>query len=92
MGAQQVSGLICARTETEGKGAGYLRCSPEVFGTGGLRTLNTDVAGNRLVRLAVSNRLDFDLDQDFSLMCVYCNPRSLPLLHAPEKSAQWNYT
>ena len=42
MGTQQVSGLFCARTETEGKGAGYLFCSPEVPGTGGLRMLNNN--------------------------------------------------
>ena len=40
MGTQQVSGLICARTETEGKGAEYLLCSSEVPGTGGLRMLS----------------------------------------------------
>jgi len=34
MGTQQVSGVICARTKTEGKGAGYLFCSPEVPGAG----------------------------------------------------------
>ena len=39
MGTQQVSGLFCARTETEGKEAGYLFCSPEVPGTG--VTINT---------------------------------------------------
>ena len=33
MGTQQVSGLFCAHTETEGKGAGCLFCSPEVPGT-----------------------------------------------------------
>ena len=42
MGTQQVSGVICARTETEGKGAGYLFCSPEVPGAGGLRMLNNN--------------------------------------------------
>ena len=42
MGTQQVSGLFCARTETEGKGAGYLFCSPEVPGTGGLRMLSNN--------------------------------------------------
>ena len=42
MGTQQVSGLFCARTETEGKGAGYLYCSPEVPGTGELRMLSNN--------------------------------------------------
>ena len=42
MGTQQVSGLFCVRTETEGKGAGYLFCSPEVPGTGGLRMLSNN--------------------------------------------------
>ena len=42
MGTQQVSGLFCARTEIEGKGAGYLSCSPEVPGTGGLRMLSNN--------------------------------------------------
>ena len=42
MGTQQVSGLFFARTETEGKGAGYLFCSPEVPGTGGLRMLSNN--------------------------------------------------
>ena len=42
MGTQQVSGLFCARTETEGKRAGYLFCSPEVPGTGGLRMLSNN--------------------------------------------------
>ena len=38
MGRSTGLGLFCARTETEGKGAGYnLLCSPEVPGTGGLR-------------------------------------------------------
>ena len=45
MGTQQVSGLFCARTETEGKGAGYLFCSPEVSGTGGLRMLSNNTFG-----------------------------------------------
>ena len=34
MGTQQVSSVICAHTETEGKGAGYQLCSQEVLGTG----------------------------------------------------------
>ena len=43
MGTQQVSGLFCACTETEGKGAGYLLCSPEVPGAGGLRMLSNNL-------------------------------------------------
>ena len=42
MGTQLVSGLFCARTEIEGKGAEYLFCSPEVPGTGGLRMLSNN--------------------------------------------------
>ncbi len=35
MGGSTGLGLFCARTETEGKGVGYLLISPEVPGTGG---------------------------------------------------------
>ena len=40
MGTQQVLGLFCARTKTEGKGPEYLLCASEVTGTGGLRMLS----------------------------------------------------
>ena len=85
MGTQQVSGVICARTETEGKGAGYLFCSPEVPGTGGLRFLNNNTltldsgGGSSCTRVDITGRTRELSHDSFCLHYWYDLTRTLCL-------------
>ena len=105
MGTQQVSGLFYARTETEGKGAGYLFCSPEVPGTGGLRMLSSTfgqwrrsscIQGILNMKLAktidmvLSDLVKFDKDSSVCSPCL-CVRVLTPIPAAcDQKSVQWN--
>ena len=83
MGTQQVSGLFFARTETEGKGAGYLFCSPEVPGTGGLRMLSNNPllldngGGSSCIQGILNTKLAETIDMVLSLLLALSRVFSL---------------